>query len=235
MDQTEAIKETRHKIESDICRRRTILDALDFVTRSNFLIHMAKWREDLEGIMSDKTLLAYDLLRDAPVHLREMSLPITQLEDVIALFDTVRAPGCYLAQAMMLYQMEACQAMMPARRTTAKDFDQSFAPAYVQEAVKSIYKLDEYLSTSSEDDTDSILPQVLNLLTKSNSYLVRPVTLLKSLASKSRHSAALLVASDAQALAANRDNHNQLEEFMRVSVEVFLALGKVNEAFGLLA
>ena len=58
---------------------------------------MAKWREDLEGIMSDKTLLAYDLLRDAPVHLREMSLPITQLEDVIALFDTVRAPGCYLA------------------------------------------------------------------------------------------------------------------------------------------
>ena len=99
--------------------------------------------------------------------------------------------------------------MMPARKTTIKTFDQSFAPADVQEAVKSIYFLDECLSTTSaeEDDTDSILPKVLNLLTAtSNSYLVRPVALLKSLTTKKRHSAALLVASDAQALAANRDN-----------------------------
>lgn len=57
---------------------------------------MTKWKEDLEGMMSDKTLLAYDLLREAPLHLREVNLPITQLEDVVALFDTVRETACYL-------------------------------------------------------------------------------------------------------------------------------------------
>ena len=95
--------------------------------------------------------------------------------------------------------------MMPARKassaTSRNSFDQSFASVDVQEAVKSIYSLDEYLSTSSaqeqddEGDTDSILPHVLNLL-NTKVDLVRPVTLLKSLASKNRYSAALLVASD---------------------------------------
>ena len=64
---------------------------------------MTKWKEDLEGMMSDKTLLAYDLLREAPLHLQEVNLPITQLEDVVALFDTVRETGCYLPQAILLY------------------------------------------------------------------------------------------------------------------------------------
>jgi hypothetical protein len=70
IEQTEAIDETKFKIESDICRRRTILDALDFVTRSGCLIYINKYREDLVNFMKNKTLLAYDLLREAPLHLR---------------------------------------------------------------------------------------------------------------------------------------------------------------------
>ena len=127
--------------------------------------------------------------------------------------------------------------MIPASKTKARIFDKSFAPAEIEDAVKSIYELDNQLmGSSSEDDTNEILPHVLKLLhtTKgSSSYLIRPVTLLRSLVSKNRFSAALLVASDVQALAACKNG--MIEEFLKDSVKVFLKLGKVNQAFGLLA
>lgn len=70
MQLTEAIVETRNKIEGDICRRRTILDALDFVTRTGWLIHVNTKEELLTQILEDKSRLAYDMLREAPLHLR---------------------------------------------------------------------------------------------------------------------------------------------------------------------
>ena len=63
----------------------------------------------MASALSDKSFLAYDLLREAPMHLREGSLPITELEDVVALFDTTKCnSGGYLPQAIMLYQLEVC-------------------------------------------------------------------------------------------------------------------------------
>ena len=40
MQLTEAIEETNLKIENDIGRRRTILNTLDFIMRSDWLIQM---------------------------------------------------------------------------------------------------------------------------------------------------------------------------------------------------
>lgn len=48
--ETEAIEETKFKIESDICRRRTILNALDYITRTGWLILMTKYKEDLVDV-----------------------------------------------------------------------------------------------------------------------------------------------------------------------------------------
>ena len=53
--------------------------------------------------MSDRSFLVYDLLREAPLHLRNASLPITELEDVIALFDTAQGSADFLPQAILLY------------------------------------------------------------------------------------------------------------------------------------
>jgi len=84
----QAIDDTKHKIWSDMTRRRTILEALAFVVRTDFLIWMNKGQRDLSMVMaSDPSAapsLLQDLLRKAPSHL---SMPIVALEDVVTLFD----------------------------------------------------------------------------------------------------------------------------------------------------
>lgn len=73
----------------------------------------------------------------------------------------------------MLYQFEACRDFMPigkqklsASAFGSKSFDQSFAPVQIQEAVRSIYQLDDLLQASTERDadTDALLPLVANVL-----------------------------------------------------------------------
>ena len=76
------------KIKGDIEKRRNILRALDYVTRTNFLIFASKAKEDLALIMNDKSLLVNDLIRLAPINFRESNhLPLTSLEDIVTLFD----------------------------------------------------------------------------------------------------------------------------------------------------
>ena len=74
------------------------------------------------------------MLREAPPHLRSKKLPLTDLEDVIALFDTPNVNTSYLPQAILLYQLEACTV----KKSAVKLFDQSFAPETVEQVVKSI-------------------------------------------------------------------------------------------------
>ena len=57
-------------------------------------------------MLSDKSLLLYDMLRLAPIHFHESVLPLTTLEDVLSLFDAAEEDS-YLAQAVMIYHLEA--------------------------------------------------------------------------------------------------------------------------------
>ena len=89
------IEDTKRKISNDVIRRRSILRALDYITRTGFLIHMNKMQPDLAKIMTPKNPLLKDLLRLAPSNLRDGTLPLTNLEDVVSLFDAAEE-GSYL-------------------------------------------------------------------------------------------------------------------------------------------
>ena len=89
------IEDTKRKISNDVIRRRTILRALDYITRTGFLIHMNKMQPDLAKIMTPKNPLLKDLLRLAPSNLRDGALPLIHLEDVVSLFDAAEE-GSYL-------------------------------------------------------------------------------------------------------------------------------------------
>lgn len=103
----EAIETTKRMIENNVVKRRTILAALEFVTRTSFLVYMVKMQIDFTMMLRrDESLLYNDLLRKAPVHLREQKEPLTTLESVISLFDAAEN-GCYLPQAVLFYQYEA--------------------------------------------------------------------------------------------------------------------------------
>ena len=56
---------------------------------------MNKMQPDLAKIMTPKSPLLKDLLRLAPSNLRDGTLPLTQLEDVVSLFDAAEE-GSYL-------------------------------------------------------------------------------------------------------------------------------------------
>lgn len=82
------------------------MKALDYVTRTNFLIICGKAREDLAKLLNDKSLLVNDLVRLAPVNLRESNLPIASLEDIVTLFDAADTDS-NLPQALLVYYTEA--------------------------------------------------------------------------------------------------------------------------------
>ena len=67
---------------------------------------MNKMQPDLAKIMTPKSPLLKDLLRLAPSNLRDGTLPLTNLEDVVSLFDAAEE-GSFLPQALLMYQMEA--------------------------------------------------------------------------------------------------------------------------------
>ena len=75
MDEPElqAIEKFRAKITASISKRRTILNALDYLTRTHYVSSIQRSADNLARIMRvDKTMLIHDLLRDAPAHLREI-------------------------------------------------------------------------------------------------------------------------------------------------------------------
>ena len=72
---------------------------------------MNKAQPDLAKIMTPKSLLLKDLLRLAPSNLRDGTLPLTHLEDVVSLFDAAEE-GSFLPQAVLMYQMEAYNDMI---------------------------------------------------------------------------------------------------------------------------
>ena len=79
-------------------------------------------------MLSDKSLLIHDMLRFAPIHLREASLPITTLEDVLSLFDTAEEDS-YLAQAVLMYHLEAYNTDFCTRTDTKPEpIDSGFVP-----------------------------------------------------------------------------------------------------------
>jgi hypothetical protein len=59
---------------------------------------------ELASVMVDKRALFHDLLRLAPVHLREQRMPLTSLEDVIALFDAADEDS-QLPEAVLMYHL----------------------------------------------------------------------------------------------------------------------------------
>jgi len=96
-------------------------------------------------MLADKSLLFYDMLRLAPIHLREATLPITTLEDVLSLFDASEE-GSYLPQAVLMYHLEAYYTdFFSAAGTKPEPVDSGFILSDVQKTVKSVYKLDRLL------------------------------------------------------------------------------------------
>ena len=90
----------------------------------------------------DRTMLIYDLLREAPCHLREGKLPVASLEDVIDLVDSADA-GSMLPRAVLAYHMEAYnEEFSESAAVKPAQVNGEFMPASLVSAVKNIWKLD---------------------------------------------------------------------------------------------
>ena len=112
-EDVQAIEDTKRKIASDITRRRSILQAIEFVLRTNFLVAMTKEQSALSKLLDEKSSpLLFNLLRQSPAHLQNSArLPLASLEDVITLFDAAeleeqQGSANYLPQAVLFYQLE---------------------------------------------------------------------------------------------------------------------------------
>jgi hypothetical protein len=67
----QAIEDTKRKIDRDITRRRTILQAVGFIVRTNTLIATNKYQRELGVLISSDLPLLKDLMRKAPAYLRD--------------------------------------------------------------------------------------------------------------------------------------------------------------------
>ena len=229
----QAIADTQQKMREDLARRRTILQVCAFVTQTNFLGAMAKHRDDLRVLMADKSLLLHELLRQAPLFLREPAkLPLSSLEDVVALFDQPQTAPFFLPYAVILYHLEAYignffDKTVPPKTDTV---DAAFIPVSIQRAVESVFQLDRLLNSYGQDQ-EAIVSHVLCLL---DSDLVRAQALLAALVTKDQFSAALFVVNHPAALS-NAHAENGLDQFVLNGLKVFTTLGKVNEAIDFLS
>lgn len=121
---------TKRTIDDNLVKRRTILAALDFVARTSFLVYMVKMQADFSMMLrKDNNMLYHDLLRLAPIHLRESKEPITTLENVLSLFDAAES-GSYLPHAVLCYLFEAYRRDFAAQedQVIKGDVDTSFIP-----------------------------------------------------------------------------------------------------------
>ena len=139
----QAIQVFKTKISSEICKRRTILDALDYITRTDYMSCITRTADDLRShvFSTNPNLLIYDVLRQAPVHLLETrNLPITSLEDIIDLVDSADADSL-LPRAVLAYHMEAYNADFKdfGSKQGLDQVNASFMPANLLASVKSIY------------------------------------------------------------------------------------------------
>ena len=169
----QAIEGTKEKIAGDIVRRKMILQAIDFFVRSNFTSAMNKVSQDLSMQMSNESLLLYDLLRQAPAHLRLHSkMPLTQLEDLICLFDAHSADLTpFLPHAIVLYHYEAYLNNSNDKSLNTEIIDSSFIPVKVQRVVQSIYQVDKMLTSYGDIEPELLVKHVLDIL--KNNCLVR--------------------------------------------------------------
>ena len=122
-------------------RRRFILKALTYVLNTNLITCMGQASDDLEVIMSKKSLLLAELLRESPLHLRESKTALTSLEDIVTLFDAAQGPSdSFLPQAVLLYLTEVCSADLNLKDYEKTNLiDAAFVPQSLQKAVKSAY------------------------------------------------------------------------------------------------
>ena len=146
---------------------------MDFFVRSNFISAMKKVSQDPSVQMSNESLLLYDLLRQAPAHLRLPSkMPLTQLEDLICLFDAHSADLTpFLPHAIVLYHYEAYLNNSNDKSLNTEIIDSSFIPVKVQRVVQSIYQVDKMLTSYGDIEPESLVKHVLEIL--KNNCLVR--------------------------------------------------------------
>ena len=79
------------------------MEALRFVTETDFLVNMGKIQAEFQLLLrKDSTLLYKDMLRLAPVHLRELGDPITNVEDIVCLFDAAER-NSFLPHGVLAY------------------------------------------------------------------------------------------------------------------------------------